>query len=363
MKPFIQLNEIIWEITNNCYQNCSYCGSKDTINSIPINESDITTIIDNIAKYPPKEINISGGNPLLISYETHEYLVSILQRDKTICKLIINPFNLNGIDKLDIISLYDWIGMSINTVEELTSIRKMLYSKTYKYMNKTTIITNFNTENVWAFKDIEEFVKGFNLTWQIQYTMYKNKDECKSIYRNEEAKKYLFDKINNSTANIVMADNMNPNNSCGAGISGIGILANGDVVPCLSMRSWEKDYPVMGNLLEDSLSFIWETEFSYWRCNEFKCCKDHTECFNDKQYLNETKEKQDIVLNETIPFINIPNIKPYKPVPSVPSVPPFTPQIIMYGVSIDPVFYEPNITTDVSNITFVYGVTKTNKGE
>lgn len=327
MKPSIKLEEILWEITNNCFQGCKYCGSCDIINSELIDNKKIKQIIDNIACYPPKSINISGGNPLLISFDVHRYLTETLSFNDVECKIIINPFNISNVgEDSDILDLYDWVGLSINTSEELTAIQRMLYSKTYHAVDYTTIITNFNLDNIWLFNDISKFVSDNKFDWQIQYTMYKpnHKDYAKAIYENEESVQYLDNKIKEfmkQGGRIILADNINSYNGCGAGTSGIGILANGDVVPCLSMRIWSGEFPVMGNLLNYKLQYVWETFFASFRCNEFTCCKDITHC--------NKKIKEDSVPT-VIPSI----IYPYEPItyPKEPVIPSFPPQVIMYGV-------------------------------
>ena len=49
-KPSLKLNEIIYEITSECHNNCSYCGSKE-VSSIPTDEIRIKRIIDEIQNY------------------------------------------------------------------------------------------------------------------------------------------------------------------------------------------------------------------------------------------------------------------------------------------------------------------------
>jgi len=290
-KPHVRLREAIWEITDQCGQNCSYCGSKSIINSTPIDEEDIKAIIDNIAEYPPEEINISGGNPLLIYADIHRYLVEKLHN--TVCKIILNPFNIacaDPITRVETLNLYAAVGLSVNTMDELSCATDLLTkSNCAPCLNgKTTIITNFNLANIWNFKQIEDFVIKHNLGWQIQYTMYKG-DNSLAVYQNEDANNYLLDCIKKSTAKIIRADNFN-DGACSAGAFSIGILANGDVIPCLSMRSWEDDSKSYGNLLEASLKDIWEYSFSAFRCREFKCCKDVTGC------VEEIKHKPNLIM-------------------------------------------------------------------
>jgi len=273
-KPHINLKEIIYEITDNCNQNCSYCGSKDDINKTPIDSDNIKTIIDQIAQYPPDIINVSGGNPLLISLNDHEYLINKLKSVNVKCHIIINPFNRkNDIETDTKLSMYDSIGVSVNSKEELIEVLS------WNDLLKCTIISNFNINNIFLFNEIQDFVINQGLYWQIQYTMFKDKNPSE-IYSSQAAINYLHQLIKNSNANIIAGDNINPNISCSAGLNSLGILANGDVIPCLSMKAWTDIKPLtFGNLLrnsnQDSLDNIWIKKFAQFRCEEFSCCKDH----------------------------------------------------------------------------------------
>jgi MoaA/NifB/PqqE/SkfB family radical SAM enzyme len=271
----LKLNEIIWEITDQCHNNCAYCGSKDDLNKTKINPNKIIEIAKKIADYPPNEVNISGGDPLLIDILTTKIVTDILKIAGCRVKIIINPQSIcpDNIKKLD---FYDWIGLSVNTNVEL-GLTESYFASPIK--ENITIITNFSTSNVFLYDEIEKFVREHDLIWQVQYTM-GTKD---SIYDCDSAKEYLFGKITKSFetgVRLSIADNMNTG-SCSAGSGSLGILACGSVVPCLSMRSWASDLNVQGSLVnvqgslgERSLQDIWEGEFKVYRFCEFKCCKD-----------------------------------------------------------------------------------------
>lgn len=288
-RQHLKLREIIWEITGACKNGCSYCGSSREW-SEKIDEAKVLQIAERIALYPPENIDISGGDPLLISKKTHEDVVNLLKAKNVVCKILINPKSIKNLTNLkveDILVLYDWIGISINTKEELEIFSEYIKSNP---LEKYTVITNFNLDNIFLYDLIETFVKEHSVVWQIQYTMYKRSEEQLALYLNEEASQHLFDKINQSigkSIRITMADNIN-DGSCTAGFASLGILSNGDVIPCLSMRSWigcnEFISIKEGNLLDDpntdyphsgSLEEMWINGFESQRFNDFTCCKDH----------------------------------------------------------------------------------------
>lgn len=328
-KAHNRLVEVIWELTDNCNQNCSYCGSKDILNKTEIIVSKVKKIATEIMAMKPDEVNISGGNPLLVSYALHEYVTKVLHSEDIICKIIVNPFNIKGCET-PTLDLYDWIGVSINTKAELEEFKQQIKTK-------TTVITNFNTMNVFLFKEIESLVLDNKLQWQIQYTMYKGDNEL-AVYQNEEAKTYLANQIQKSKATIIPADNMNQG-GCSAGLHSVGILANGDVVPCLSMRSWTDDLQRKGNLLNETLYDVWVAGFAHFRCNEFECCKDITNC------LNKNKEIY-MELPSSLPQV----LKPVPPLPRHNENMTF-----MYGVKLPD--YSPSIEPqDWSKMVMAYAV-------
>lgn len=85
----LQLKEIIWEITGECKNNCKYCGSK-LVRNTRTPENIILKIAEEISKYSPKEIDISGGDPLLVSKETHEVITKLFKSKDIICKILAN---------------------------------------------------------------------------------------------------------------------------------------------------------------------------------------------------------------------------------------------------------------------------------
>jgi MoaA/NifB/PqqE/SkfB family radical SAM enzyme len=255
------LQEIIWEITPKCYSNCEWCGSKSLKNKFPLFDEDIIKIARKIADYPPDEVNIIGGDPLTVSLQIHVAIVEIFRYNKIRAKIIINPksfFEKSDDEKEKygkILKLYDLIGVSVNSLEDIALANLLPWKLRKKYV----IITNFNTTNMWSIPTIAEFVREVDTTWQVQYTV-GNFDS--TIYDKKEAvktlKSLLLTEKKNKT-NILIADNMS-NGTCSAGTRSCGILYNGDVTPCVSQRSYLQDPVVVGNILEKTLENIWETD-------------------------------------------------------------------------------------------------------
>lgn len=221
--------------------------------------------------------------------------------------------------------MYDWIGISINTKDELEKFVK--FQETENKLKNITIITNFNVQNVFLFDLIEKFVVKNNLMWTIQFTVYNDNNPL-ALYsdENETALLFLKDKYIETSANVLLSDNISKYTLCGAGMSSIGILYNGDVVPCLSMRSWNKDMGdlVDGNILETPLRKLWIGGFQKQRFECFKCCKDI--CKN--KYL----EKIDFTNRIFEIKDRIKSKKEFELIPPTAPIDDFTRQTIIYAV-------------------------------
>jgi organic radical activating enzyme len=331
----LKLKEIIWEICGQCKNGCPTCGSKDVWGA-PIDETKKKKITVIIALYPPESIVISGGDPLLVSKDTHVYITDVLKKKNVTCKIIINPksfINLERVDKT-ILSLYEVVGVSINSIEDITLFNNRFHRGEVDLKKKITVITNFNLSNIFSFDDIKNFVKDNDLSWQIQYTVFKEEKNPLAIYNNKGSVEYLTKHIKQAIdekLKVITADNMNCG-PCWAGKHTLGITYDGDVVPCLSMRSWVEDIKSVsqGNLLtclaEDRdqierlmfeaspLQFIWENEFKSYRFKKFKCCKDVT-----KELIADYKPLSNFVKVQTIPATS-PYITVYYGVQNVPPI-------------------------------------------
>lgn len=302
------LSEIIWELTLKCNKNCDYCGSKEYLNKLE-NYNDALNIALEIIKYPPEEITLSGGEPILHPY--FEEIVNILHSAGIKVKVLTNGTLLDDQYSFDINKLTA-VGLSINTKKDL-EIFSQYPASINSSENKITIITNFGNHNIFSFEKLYTAIKDRfpNFTWQIQLTMgdkYQLNNEginflYKQIQEVSNTPLNLSPILQSDNGKIVLADNLQLEHQCSAGKNSLGILYNGDIVNCLSMRSWCKAKDIVqGNLLKDSLETIWKTKFIENRFGKLFCCRDCIEYPNfepienknepTKEYLFEELEKE-----------------------------------------------------------------------
>lgn len=343
----LKLDEVIWEITSKCNNGCSYCGSKE-VTCLQPDFAVIDKVIERLVEFPPKKLDVSGGDPLTIPLEVHAKIVTKLREAgvKEI-KMLVNPKSFKDEEQLKLFkqlqSMYDWIGISINTEEELEIAKQELW-----WLTRSTIITNFNIGNLFLFDEIGKFVKSMDLGWMIQFTIYKNENNPMAVYNSKLATKKLQELVNGFDGKIILSDNL----SCGrcmAGIVCIGILYDGTVVPCLSMRSWCSNVLAAGNVMKESLKDMWINEFKENRFGKFKCCKDA--CKNVVITKNGTK------VTQIIDLLNQKNIEDKDGIWNKKEPWPAS-QVVMYGVNMA----EPtSITNRPYQPVYVYGVTITSQ--
>lgn len=294
----LSLNEIIWEYTLKCDNNCAYCGSKDILNT----KSDIVNrkfVIDRMLHSIENmtdisELTLSGGEPVLEDdFESTVLSIKEVRPDITLKVLTNNHLDLLMNKKNEVIDAIDVIGISINTKEDIDNYNSIINNcvlhngiKKLEEDKKLSFITNFNTDNIWLFDDILELLghdlyyhRNYKMLWQVQLTVgYKDLPPAGITY--------LRNRCMNTKGNVlsIMADNLVKEFDCPAGFSSCGILYNGDVIPCLSQRASNISEDIQGNITSHNLKDIWENEFKEYRFSECsKCCRDEIEYPDDEK--------------------------------------------------------------------------------
>lgn len=292
---FLTLKHILWELTVKCNNNCDYCGSKNIINKVDDTTSfTYENILNNIIKYPPQEaVTLTGGEPTISSYFENT-LVKLAENQIKVRLVTKNyDFYFNKGDKYTTsLELLDWVGLSINTKEDIEYINNNMGLKGCKILegckikNKTTMITNFGSHNIFEFEELyNHFIGHSYKVWQIQLTMGKQ------YQLNKEGIKYLYNQIfektnqipNNPIINIgnqqiQISDNMQAIHQCMGGVADCSISYDGEVMSCLSKRTWATPIPLNRDMLleNNTLKDIWENKFKDERFNNcVKCCRDY----------------------------------------------------------------------------------------
>lgn len=241
-----KLTTAVWEITMGCNMRCKHCGSS-CAEALPdeLNTSEALEVCDQLKDLGLKVITLSGGEPttrsdwhiiakrlvdngIITSIITNGWLIdenfihnAITSGIRSVC------LSIDGLEKT-----HDFIrrsGSFNKSIKALKELRKNNIS--------TSVITSINKENICELEEL--------------YQLLIVLADCIGYYSNKDIK------VNENFLN----DNWSWT-GCGAGKHVIGILHNGDIVACTSIR--DKTL-VAGNIREKSLKSIWESPDSGMR--------------------------------------------------------------------------------------------------
>jgi len=343
----IKLKEVLWEITNQCNRSCSYCGSRDIINcgeDTPLVKK--LEIADEIGKNA-ESVTISGGEPFNMNPDDLSGCVTILRGHGCNVAVVTNGDKLYNSH----FGIFDRVGVSLNTPEDCKTISSIFTHRiNSEHYSSIVFIVNINKINFFDVDSIIQTAKNFNIPIQFQLTMYKTKDDAMI---NGEHIATTRDKLTKfckaESVSFVFADNLQESHECSAGIRTCGVLFNGDVVPCLSERSWKLAPRVQGNLLIHNMSVVWKDAFKGCRFeDDYKCCRD---CFNY------TEPKPEPVLKEEEAVKERDVLKGWKEMNVSESTQEIGRDMMLYGV-VDiypPYSTKPNLNQG-ETITMLYGV-------
>ncbi len=349
----------VWEVTMGCNMRCGHCGSS-CAESLPdeLTTEDALGLCDQIAELGLKWITLSGGEPL--TRKDIPLLVKRLSSQGVAVNIITNGWLLeremakqlkdSGIstvaisidgtpkihDKIRRKGAFDQARRAFLTMRELD-----IY---------TGAVTTITKQNIDILNDLKEILIGMGVqSWQVQLglPMGSLKERPDWVLEPEQIRDvidFCYDTAKEGRIAIYPADCIGyytkkeletkrisyqndmvaPWDGCNAGIRGFGILQNGDILGCTSIRS--SDY-IEGNIKERTLREIWEDESKFlWRremtkeklSGSCKTCVYGSKClggcpntrltmngsiYSENQYcsyhhaLNEMKEKYDLCKN------------------------------------------------------------------
>lgn len=283
-----------WEITMGCNMRCKHCGSscKEALKD-ELTTEEALKLCDEIGKLGLKQITLAGGEPT--SRKDWHIIARRLYDNGVVPNIITNGWLIDeDILQKIIESKINTVGISIDGLKEthdfirkkgsFNRIMKALDLMKEKRIAATAITTinKINEKELYQLRDIliEKGVKG----WQLQIgmpmgTMIQNKDLVISYKDVNTIIEFAYQNINDNRILINLADcfgyfsfkdievrnryfNTKDYNwrGCGAGKCNVGILHNGDIVGCTSIRN--KEF-IEGNIRNTSLKEIWNNHNNF----------------------------------------------------------------------------------------------------
>ncbi|MCM1172298.1 MAG: radical SAM protein [Clostridium sp.] len=291
----------VWEVTMGCNMRCGHCGSSC---AEPL-EGELTTeealdLCDQIASLGLKWVTLSGGEPLIRKDITE--LVKRLSDRGVAVNMITNGLLLDRAmaEKLKESGIVT-LAISIDGTKEIhDEIRKNgafdNAKKCFQYMKelgiKSGVVTTITNKNIDTLGELKEELIGMGVkTWQVQIGLpmgnLKEKpdwllapervtdiiDFCYETAKEGRIKIYPADCIGYYTKKELEVkkisyetDMVSLWDGCNAGIRGFGILHDGRILGCTSIR--EEKFIEKKSIRESTLKDIWENEDAFaWRRN------------------------------------------------------------------------------------------------
>ena len=286
---------VVWEITMGCNMRCKHCGSSCQ-GGLPdeLTTEEALDLCDQLASLGVKFVNLSGGEPLLrndwdkiatrlmsLGVQSHIISNGWLIDDEMAKRAYNAGIKVFAISLDGLQNTHDYMRCDGSFDSVMQSLRILKNNGV-----NTAIITTINKRNLPELTEMKDILKEHGIgAWQLQIATpmgsfhghrdelmiephqvndiinlaYKVKDEikvclgdCVGYYSNKEHKirENFF-----GTKDAIWV-------GCAAGKYSLGILHNGDITGCNSIRS--ADF-IEGNIRNKSLKEIWESGFAWNR--------------------------------------------------------------------------------------------------
>ncbi len=292
----------VWEITMACNMRCKHCGSICE-NALPgeLTTEEALKFVDSCAEIGMQWISISGGEPFM-----RKDLVQIIKYaiEKGLgINIITNGWFINEEIAKELGSLGGGVRVMISLegpeyihdfVRKQGSFQrsKKSFETLNKYGVETGSITTITKQNIDHLDELKYFlIENGVKCWQVQIglpmgSLGKRPDWVLDPKQMNDIIDYCYKVSKEGKIDIFPADCIGYYNSkqdevykrsyhcdenekipewegCTAGIYSFGILHNGDIIGCTSIRN--KEY-IEGNIKEKSLREIWENPDNFsWR--------------------------------------------------------------------------------------------------
>lgn len=277
----------VWEITMGCNMRCKHCGSIcENPQSDELTTKEALNLCEELGKLGFKHITLSGGEPT--TREDWHVIAKGLRDNGIIPTMITNGWLIDEkiIDKA-IEAGVNTIAISIDGLEETHDFMRKAGSfqrsiKALKLMGDkgiySAVITTVNKKNINQLENMKNvFIESGVTTWQLQIGMPMGnlKENCELVLDNDGIDTIIdfgYKNLNDNKIKVHFADCIGYYNrkemevrkassnsdymwqGCGAGKHSLGILCNGDIVGCTSIRN--KEF-IEGNIRKTSLKHIW----------------------------------------------------------------------------------------------------------
>lgn len=293
----------VWEVTMGCNMRCKHCGSScENTAKDELTTEEAILLCDDLGKLGLKFVTLSGGEPT--TRKDWPLIAKGLRKNNIIPTMITNGWLLNEdiIDKA-IECRVNTIAISIDGLRETHDFmrREGSFDRDIKGLElmkskdmRSSVITTINKKNLSELEELKNlFIEKGVCSWQLQFGLpmgnlhnnselvidpedinkiidfaYKNKDN--GVMRIDLADCLGYYNLKEIEVRKIAHKNAYLWNGCNAGKYTMGILCNGDILGCTSIRNREF---IEGNIRERSIVDIWNDPNSFKWSREMKKTK------------------------------------------------------------------------------------------
>ena len=300
MKLEKDLRILLIEITQKCNAKCDQCGSRCDINSEEkLSKEDILSALRDIKENIGTDvmINITGGEPLLRN-DLCEIMTEVTNMGfdwgMVTNGTLLNDVNIEKLKKAGLKTITISVDGLRDTHDSLRHmpgsfdviIENIKKIKKANFLDHLQVTFTANKRNVYEFPDLYEILDDLGLD-SIRTScidMIGRAQDNTSLALELKDLRFLTkfaNKVNASRRTHIewgcphfLNDQVNNRKFvCFAGIYAASILYNGDIFACPNIPRREE--LIMGNILTDSFSKVWNEKFEVYRNREIKdYCKD-----------------------------------------------------------------------------------------
>ena len=285
-----------WEITMGCNMRCKHCGSscEDQLRG-ELSTEQAMAVCDKLKELGVKLVTLTGGEPtiredwllIMVRLKENGIYPTIISNGWLVNEQLADQFVAAGLR--DFAISIDGMKDSHDFIRRTGSFERILKAITVLRQKdiRIAINTTINNRNIKELPQMKLLLKELGVTyWQLQFAMpmgtfHLNQDDLMIApeqideiidfaYENmdDDLKIYLGDCIGYYNAKEATVRNRTAGETdwiwsgCSAGKYTMGILHNGDIVGCTSIRG--KEF-IEGNILTDDIHEIWANGFSWNR--------------------------------------------------------------------------------------------------
>ncbi len=306
-----------FDITYDCNLYCPHCykEAQPTKNNRFLNKNLADAFVGQFAKVKPFLIEISGGEPTLVS-NLKEFLKIVKLKLGSKIKLSTNGYLLNSEDVVSLSELIDTVNISIDGFERdhdsfrgvFGSFEKAVWA-TKAFLNSNvnvtvaTMITSFNNNYLYDFIKFVSKLRVHNLRFAPLQRVGRSKSrrvidkfgltptELRRVYKDLAGLRESYKTINIETRDEMYGLQHIPFKHlyqgilryihCGIGRSLVSINPFGDVVPCDFADEPEL---ILGNILKDDFLELWD-ENEFYKKFRKKVAKGYDKCRSCENYV------------------------------------------------------------------------------